>query len=78
MATDPHFLTVPPCPVTRFPDVIHATIPVSGTAIIRSITDRDHDGTPAVIWPRAIVRSVISRVSAVITFTSACPKDGRN
>jgi hypothetical protein len=78
MATDPHLLTMPPCPVTGFPDIIHAAIPISGATIVRSIANRDYDGAFAVIWPRTVVRSVVARVSAVITFTSAYTKHRGN
>src|SRR4029450_5545293 len=76
MATDPDLLTVPPCPVTWFPDVIRASIPVTGTAIVRSIADRDHDRASPVVWPGTVIRSVITWGSGVIAFTASSPEQG--
>jgi hypothetical protein len=77
MPTDPHSLTIPRRPVTRPPDIVHTARPISGTAIVRSVPNRDHDRASTIIGPGAVVRS-IAWICGVITFTATGTKDGEN
>src|SRR5581483_3611919 len=66
VAWNPHPHAAPPGPVTRFPDVIHTSIPVTGTAIVGAIINC-HRYARGVI--RAVVRTV-SWIGCVIAFAT--------
>jgi hypothetical protein len=80
MAVNPDLLTVPPHPVTRPPDVIRASVPVSGpTNIIWPVANCDCNRTRGPIIRAAAVASIvrsIARVGRVIASTPACTKHG--
>ena len=42
VTADPDLLMMSPAPVSRLPDVIRAAVPISGTSIIRSISDGNY------------------------------------
>jgi len=79
MAVYPDSLAISIPPMSRPPNVIHAARPVAGTTnIIRPILNSDHDGAYFIVRPRtvAIVRTVITWLSAVIAFTASSPEQG--
>jgi hypothetical protein len=81
MAVNPDLLTVPPRPVTWSPDVIRASVIVSGaTNIVWPVANCDRHCTWGSIIGAAAVASIIGTISwvgGVITSTSACTKHGR-
>jgi hypothetical protein len=77
VAADPDMLAVPPAPVSWPPDVIRAAVPISGTSIIRSISDRDHHRASTIIWPGAIV-ATIAWITSVVICAACETKRGAN
>src|SRR6266576_2811455 len=83
MAMDPNFLTVPPSPVSRPPDVIGAAYVITRAAsIIRPVANLDCNGArvSGISW--AVARTVtaviwsVPRISSISPFTSACTERG--
>jgi hypothetical protein len=83
MAVDPDFLTVPPSPVSRPPDVIGAAYVITRTtSIIPPVANLDCNGarvsgiSSAVARPVTAVIWSVSRISSISPFTSACTERG--
>lgn len=77
MATDPYLPTAPPYPVAWPPHVIRASVPVTGTAIVRSIANRDHDRAASIGWAGTVVRPV-PRIGTIIPSTPNCTEQHQN
>jgi len=74
MAMDPNFLTVPPSPVSRPPDVIGAAYVITRAASIIRVSGISW----AVARPVTAVIWSVPRISSISPFTSACTERGGN
>jgi hypothetical protein len=78
MAVNPNFLTMPPYPMARLPNVISAARPIARAAnIVGSVINCDADaaGIPRIIRTCSVIRAV-ARVSRIIPFTASCGEQG--
>src|SRR5712672_1264348 len=79
MAMDKNFLTVPPSPVSRPPDVIGAAYVITWAAIIiRPVANLDCNGARVSGISRAVTAVIwsVPRISSISPFTSACTERG--